>query len=172
MLSKHASSALEPILNARSGRDQLPERFTRVVNLLLFFLLLSASLVKVSGPLSTGVNEESLQSRMPVAAFTFLKRRRPPAPIFNSYNWGGYVLWDLYPRYRSFVDGRTDLFDDEILEDYLRAWRADEGWQQVLDAWNIQTVLIEPEAPLSDVLQRNGWQRIYSDDQATVLTRG
>jgi hypothetical protein len=43
--------------------------------------------------------------------------------MFNSYNWGGYLLWEL-PEYPVFIDGRTDLYDDELVEEWLRVVRA------------------------------------------------
>jgi hypothetical protein len=78
-------------------------------------------------------------------------------------------VWALYPDYLSFVDGRTDLFDDEILGDYLKAWRADPGWEDVLETWDIRLALLEPGAPLVDELRDKGWLQLYADEQAVVL---
>jgi hypothetical protein len=38
-----------------------------------------------------------------------------PANLFVYYDWGGYAIWKLYPEYRVFVDGRADLYGDELL---------------------------------------------------------
>jgi hypothetical protein len=76
----------------------------------------------------------------------------------------------LYPEYLSFVDGRTDLFDDAILEEYLDVWRGNDGWQEVLSKWGIRTVLIETNSPLTRELLREGWTPVHEDDQATVFT--
>ena len=91
------------------------------------------------------------------------------ASLFNTYNWGGYIIWELYPEYLSFVDGRTDLFNDEILEDYLLAWKGLPGWELVFDTWDVEVVLIEPWAPLRFQLESQGWQIDYEDDLAIVL---
>ena len=35
--------------------------------------------------------------------------------MFNEYDWGGYLLFRLYPKYRVFIDGRVvrpDVFGD------------------------------------------------------------
>jgi hypothetical protein len=88
----------------------------------------------------------------------------------NSYNWGSYAIWALYPHYLSFVDGRTDLFDDEILQEYLRLWRADPGWEDILSRWGLKTALLEPEAPITRELLLAGWRILYEDSQAVVLS--
>jgi hypothetical protein len=89
--------------------------------------------------------------------------------LFNSYNWGGYVIWALHPDYLSFVDGRTDLFDDEILEEYLLVWTGQTGWQRVFEEWDIQVAMIEVDAPLRDSLIRDGWDLVYADEQAVLM---
>ena len=81
------------------------------------------------------------------------------------------MAWALYPDYLSFVDGRTDLFGDEILEGYIKAWRAEPGWQGYLDRWDIGVILLEPYAPLALVLKDAGWEMRYEDEMAVVLTR-
>ena len=91
--------------------------------------------------------------------------------MFNSYNWGGYVLWDLYPEYLSFVDGRTDLFQDEILDEYIRTWLAEPGWDESLEKWEIRLVMIETKSPLVNALISDDWIVKYHDEQAVILTR-
>jgi hypothetical protein len=69
-------------------------------------------------------------------AVDFLKENHPEGRLFNSYNWGGYLLWAL-PEYPVFVDGRTDLYNDEIIGQWSQVVRAEEGWQEVLARWDV-----------------------------------
>ena len=171
VLARHGHSALEPVI-ARFGRGpQIPERIARVLNLVILALLLVAAAAKVSIPLTPMTNEQALEGQVPVAAVEWIRQHHPAGPLFNSYNWGGYVLWALYPDYPSFVDGRTDLFDDEILTDYLDAWRADADWGAVIDRWGLRLALLEPDAPLVGALEDAGWVQLYADGQAVVLGR-
>ena len=169
ILARHGQSILTQALARRSPGPPLPERMTRMLNVLILALVSLLSLVKVAGPLSTEENERIIREQVPVQAAAFLREEGPPGPLFNSYNWGGYVLWSLYPKYRSFVDGRTDLFGDEILGEYLLAWRAGEGWERVLERWGIRLVLLEVDAPLATALRLSGWQELYRDPMAVVL---
>jgi len=169
VLSRHLDAFLVRWLPRRRGGQELSPRLTRPLNVILLVLIALAALIKGALPLSNPFNEETIAENMPARAVEYLRINQPEGPLFNSYNWGGYVLWSLYPEYLSFVDGRTDLFDDAILEEYLDVWRGNEGWQESLDRWGIRTVLIETDAPLARELLRAGWTAVHEDDQASVF---
>jgi hypothetical protein len=110
---------------------------------------------------------------LPAAAVSFIATHRPPAPILNHYNWGGYFIWRLYPQYRVYIDGRADLYGDAFLDDlattyYLRG----DSWQSLFEKWRIRTVVLPPDAPLVTALSAmSAWKIIYADRQAVVLTK-
>lgn len=169
VLSRHAAAALRQLRFERARGRELSPALSRTLNWILFSLVFLAAALKAIRPLSNSFNEATLRSIVPVAAGEYILERRPAGPLFNSYNWGGYVVWGLYPHYLSFVDGRTDLFGDEILEQYLLAWRADPGWEDVFERWGIHLALIEVRAPLARALEAAGWESVYHDDLAVVL---
>ncbi len=170
VLSRHLDAILVNWLPHRTGGQELPYRLTRPLNVILLILIAFVVLIKGALPLSNRFNEETITEFMPAEAVEYLRINQPSGPLLNSYNWGGYVLWSLHPQYFSFVDGRTDLFDDAILEEYLDTWRGSDGWQEVLSKWGIRTVLIETDSPLARELLREGWTAVHEDDQATVFT--
>ncbi|MGD0976568.1 MAG: hypothetical protein ABR866_20980, partial [Candidatus Korobacteraceae bacterium] len=51
----------------------------------------------------------------PQKAIALLRAGDYPRRIFVYYDWGGYAIWKLYPEYRVFVDGRADLYGDDLL---------------------------------------------------------
>jgi hypothetical protein len=171
ILARHAGSALAPLVARIGSGPKVPARLAGAMNVVILVLALLAAAAKVIIPLDPQTNEQALADRLPVEAVTAIARQGPPGPLFNSYNWGGYVLWALYPDYPSFVDGRTDLFDDAILEDYLLIWRALPGWEAELDRWDIHLVLVEPDAPLARALETAGWRQLHLDEQAIVMAR-
>ena len=172
VLARHADSAISRIPWPSIGGGELPENRARLINLALFGILLLPAMLKLAIPLSRQENEQAIEKLFPAAAVEYLRTSEVPGPIFNTYNWGAYVIWALYPQYMSFVDGRTDLFNDEVLETYLLAWRGERGWDAVLDQWDIMTVIIEPDAPLGIRLESSAnWSQVYSDAQAVIFTR-
>ncbi|MCK4693381.1 MAG: hypothetical protein KAT23_07105, partial [Anaerolineales bacterium] len=172
VVARHGYAAVKPLLKNMTTGPQLPERRAQGINIVLFSIVTIAALIKISVPLSDQVNQEAIANQVPVEAIDYLRHQPSLGNLFNSYNWGGYVIWELYPKYLSFVDGRTDLFNDEILEAYLATWRAEPGWEDMIDRWDIRLVLLEPYAPVVRVLQDSGWEQLYADDQAVVLGQG
>ena len=146
-------------------------RLFTVLNWVLLGLVMLAALVKISQPLSPAVNEEAQAKTLPVEAAAFLKQEQPAGPIFNSYNWGGYLIWEL-PEYPVFVDGRTDLYDDAFLREYLSLVFAQGNWEETLDKYGIKLVLIEPQSMMGQLLvERPGWEQVYQDEMAAIFIR-
>lgn len=169
VLARHLEDVLQPIRARMKGERQVPENIARLLNLVILVVVAFGALVRVATQLPRSVNQAAIAETMPVGAVDFIQDHTPPGPLFNSYNWGGYVLWRLYPDYPSFVDGRTDLFNDELLTSYLAAWSGEDEWRGLFEKWGIRLVLIEPDAPLASVLKANGWKVLYQDPLAVVL---
>ncbi len=177
VIIRHANLALEGWSERMGWKERLTVRvrpqgrlFT-ALNWALLGLLCLAAVVKISQPISPTVNEEAQAESLPVEAVSFLQQEQPPGPIFNSYNWGGYLIWRL-PDYPVYVDGRTDLYDDAFLREYLSIIHAQEGWEAALDNYGINLVLIETQSMIGRLLiERPGWEQVYQDEMATVFVR-
>lgn len=140
------------------------------LNWLLLGVLSLAVLAKLSLVLPAAANEEVFRKGMPVAAVELIQQKAPPGNLFNSYNWGGYLLWML-PEYPVFLDGRTDLYNDEVIGQWLQVARAEDGWQQVLERWQVRLILLERTMPVIQHLEDQGWQKLYEDDIAVIYVR-
>ncbi len=142
-----------------------------LLNWLLLIVILGAGIGKIVYALQPARIDAARRDTMPVEAVAYLQERHLPGPIFNSYNWGGYLIWTArdYPVY---VDGRTDLYGDDLLGIYLSTALAQEGWEANLDAAGINSVLIERTSPLAGVLALSeGWERVYQDNLAVIFVR-
>jgi hypothetical protein len=114
---------------------------------------------------------ESEMQHFPAHAVAFLQSHPPAGRIFNHYDWGGYLIWKLYPSTRVFIDGRADLYGEPLLDQFARAYQLKGAWQQTLQGWNIDTVLLPPDSALAAGLRASpGWTVSYEDSQAVVLT--
>jgi hypothetical protein len=168
--ARHAWAVLGLLRLKRSFHSKpVPAGVARIVNLTLLALLATAAGAKMIEPLSAARNEQAVREQQPLDALAHLKAAQPIGPLFNSYTWGGYLIWDVWPDYLTFVDGRTDLFEDQVLSEYLTVWNAGEGWEQILRAYGIRLALIEPQAPVVDGMKDAGWRVLYSDRQAVLL---
>jgi hypothetical protein len=116
--------------------------------------------------------DDSETRNFPSAAASFLATRHVPMPLFNHYDWGGYLIWRLYPNYRVWVDGRTDLYGDAFLERFLRVYWALPGWQEQLENDGIRSVIVPSFSPLAHALFSSPrWQTLYNDQQAVIFSR-
>jgi hypothetical protein len=169
VVARHTASGLEAFAAGR--RTSAPLRLGGTINAVLGVVLIGVLLVWAAAQLGARRTSDHLDSLVPVAAVKAIESHRPPGNLLNDYNWGAYVLWELYPAYPSFVDGRTDVFPPKVFEDYLALWSASPGWQDLIDSYNIGTVLLPPSAPIVETLVQTGWDPIYQDGRAVVLAR-
>lgn len=65
--------------------------------------------------------------------------------IFNSYRFGGYLLYELYPDHRAFIDGRPYVYSDALFQDYRMVINAGTDWMSVLDKYEINTLFLAYE---------------------------
>ena len=108
----------------------------------------------------------------PKAAVDWIAENQPEGNLFNSYNWGGYIIWRLYPQYPVYIDGRADVYGDKFLYAYMDVYRARPGWEQALDTQAVRLVLVEPESGLAGLLrQSSGWKIVYEDQLSVVFER-
>lgn len=179
-LSRHVNAFLT---SARAGERNRP-RYLDIaieprarplfgaVNLWLLILLTALATFKVRMSLNPAADEEAQRRYLPVQAVAWIREHRPPGEIFNPYNWGGYLIWELWPDYRVFVDGRTDLYGDALLAEYLEIQRGEPGWETKLARYNVNLVLTYPDDALSARLECDrGWKLVYRDDMAVIWQR-
>ena len=79
------------------------------------------------------------------------------------------MLWNL-PEYPVFIDGRTDLYDDEIIDEWIKVVKGEAGWEATLDRWDVKIILIEPGMRVTSLLE-DGWEKKYEDEMAQVWVR-
>ncbi|MBM3144540.1 MAG: hypothetical protein FJ010_06115 [Chloroflexi bacterium] len=175
VLTRHAAPWLQEAgerLGIR-GFAQPPVRTSQrqsILNWILLVALILAVGVKSSLVIPRSASEAYFEETLPVSAVVFLREEWPEGRLFNSYNWGGYLTWAL-PEYPVFVDGRTDLYGDELIGQWVQVVQAEEGWQEVLDEWDVGVILLEPFRPVVDELAEEGWDLLYKDDIAVVYGR-
>ncbi len=173
VLARHADGVLGGAAQALgvrwSPRVRVPRGLSILNGILLGIVALAAG-VKAASIYPVSVNEVEFANFLPVEAVEFIRESQPEGRLFNSYNWGAYLLWAL-PEYPVFVDGRTDLYNDEVIGQWFQAARAEPGWEAVLEEWGVNLVLIEPGLPLARALEEADWEELYRDDVAVVYGR-
>ena len=171
ILALHLDSFLaDQHVALNTGRVQARGVFL-AANWLLLALIVFGVGLRMAVELSPARLDKARRDLLPVDAVAYLEREHPAGPLFNSYNWGGYLIWQARD-YPVFVDGRTDLYDDVFIRDYLATYTAQPGWSDRLDKAGINSVLVETASPLAQVLAISpGWTKAYADQLAVVYVR-
>jgi hypothetical protein len=133
-----------------------------------FAVFATAIVVRFVGP--AGDVDAANAAKFPVRAAAVVREREPPGPLFNPFDWGGYLIWAL-PDHPVAIDGRTNLYGDARLRRSFATWAAD-GWETDPDLAASNLVIGPPDSPLVVALKaRPGWAVVYADRTAAVLSR-
>jgi hypothetical protein len=137
-------------------------RGQHVLNLLIFGILALAGISKLVYATYPALVNAYTTRDYPAGAVAWIKQNKPEGNLFNAYNWGGFLTWNL-PSYPVFIDGRVDSYRDEMLGQWVSVVDADPGWQNILDQWGVHLVLLEPDRPLVKELPGAGWHLLFQD---------
>jgi len=174
VLTRYAVPVIEEMRKKLKWEDRATsERTSRlqsVLNVLIVLILGAIALVRAWMIYPEAVNEADIALEAPVAAVEYIREHQPTGRLFNSYNWGGYLIWNLRDH-PVFVDGRTDLYSDDLLSEWLNTVSAADGWQETLEKWNIGLILIEPSWALAKILPTEGWQLLYEDEHSVLYSK-
>ncbi|MGL4423572.1 MAG: hypothetical protein ACRCZF_23145, partial [Gemmataceae bacterium] len=109
--------------------------------------------------------------KFPVAAVNWLNQHLPRGPIFNDFDWGGYLTWHLRP-YPVSIDGRANLYGDERLFQSFRSWNEPGAAAADPDFVSANIVLARADTALAAELRQNPeWTVAFEDATAIVFTR-
>jgi hypothetical protein len=107
----------------------------------------------------------------PVAAADWLAAHPQSGNMLNEFNWGGYLLFRLWPSQKVFLDSQTDFYGEEMIREYEQTVTG-KDWETTLDRYAVDWVIIQPNSGLAQRLRSTeNWQILFEDDAAIVLRR-
>ena len=109
-------------------------------------------------------------SFFPVDAVRWLESHPQQGNMFNNLDWGGYLALHLWPNQRIFVDSMADT-SGELTMQYEQVVMLYDGWNNVLEKYQVEWAILSGRSPLSTALQNEGWQILYEDKIAVILRR-
>ena len=120
-------------------------------------------------PRREDVLEAEIAKYYPLHAADFIRDHRLPAPLFNPYQWGGFLTWYL-PEYPVAIDSRRGLYPDQEEVDYFKAMKADIPYQAFPPVRLARTLLFDKVGVLGEALKGlPGFQLAYEDNMSIVL---
>jgi hypothetical protein len=110
------------------------------------------------------------KSIAPEEAIDFVKRTHITGNVFNSYDFGGYLIFSGIP---TFIDGRG-VAGDDFLREYSETIRLGDINKafQTLDDYRISWIILRPSEPLAKAIAPSElWDKVYSDEYSVVFVR-
>jgi hypothetical protein len=160
-LGRSVSPILARLARPRTGRLGA---LNAILIALLVVIGLGVALLRVSPPAQAAEIARSL----PVGAVEWMNANDPGERIFNRYEWGGYI-GQKRPDHLIFMDGRADVYGDELLQMYVSVIGVQGDPQVVFDRYAIDHAVFPPYTPLADWFDASdAWERAYADETAVV----
>jgi len=124
---------------------------------------------------NTGFNtrdlDRAISRHYPVDAANFVRRYSFSGPLYNSLGWGGFLIWYL-PQYPVAIDGRNDLYGDELDLLTYDSFKGEESYKSDPYLNEAGLVLLPRDAPLANLLTIDPrFRRVYEDRLADVFVR-
>lgn len=119
------------------------------------------------------INDRYRRNRIvPVMATDFIKQAGIDGRMFNSYRYGGYLLYRLYPQQRVFIDARADMYDSRIHADYKTIFFARPKWRSLVEHYRIDYFVFERNTPIAKVLSKDkDFSIVYRDSHNIIALR-
>lgn len=167
-------------------QQRLPARLPRWLGLLLPATLsvLVIALTAIRGIyLPGGYRRPGLgvePGLFPTQAARFVAHNLTQGQVFNTMEFGGWLIWDWFPLRRVFIDGRLDVYGRGLFDSYAEALWSGPAFCSVVEKHNITCFLLSRPPDLTDrtrsylgrTLALNpNWRLVYFDDLALVYFR-
>jgi len=154
----------------------IPARHYAFVNALLAFA--AFALVGIHSPWiqSRFYGKSLIDPQTPVGAMNYIEHESLTGNILHPQIYGDYLIWRLWPKQRSFFDGRVHLFGEAFVRDYQRMLD-DPCRQDLLEKYQIRYMLLskEEDGRGNGVVQiaRSSqlWMKVYEDSNSIMFER-
>ena len=117
---------------------------------------------------------ERLLAFAPAGITNELKRTLQPGDrVFDAQEWGSWFELAL-PDNPVLVDSRWEVVPEDVWRRYGGVSNGQEGWQSVLDAWNVRVVVAardQQQGLIPRIAGDPGWRLLYKDDDGLIFIR-
>jgi hypothetical protein len=109
-------------------------------------------------------------------AADFLRKNPVPGKMFNFFDIGGFLDWQLYPGALTYIDGRT--YNPQVFQEHQVVTGGGAGWQGIIDKYGINYFVLKTMdssgmiLPIIPVLANDpNWALVFSDGLFVIFVR-
>lgn len=120
------------------------------------------------------VNNHKLQAQvaetLPAGAVAAIRAHGYTGPVYDDYNWGGYLMWAL--RMPVTMDGRASFYGDRRITQSVLTWSGARDWASDPNLKTAGIVVGPVNQALTQLLRTDPrFQLVYQDKLAAVFIR-
>ena len=116
------------------------------------------------------------EHKFSLAPAEFLRTNPVPGNMFNFFDIGGFLDWQLYPKALTFIDGRT--YNTAVFMEHQTVTAALPGWEKILDKYRVSYIVTKAvdsagmTLPIIPTLANNpNWSLVFADGLFVVFVR-
>lgn len=178
--------AAAPILTEWAGKTisfishwmKVEEAFVKIEESLLGFLWPILVVVLATGffvyhNMKTRISFYQFDPQVfPIQATDWIQSHPISGNMFNDFNWGGYLLYRLWPDQRVFVDSQSDFYGEAFLRQYSNIDSGAPNWDVELTQYNVNWIIVPRDAGLASIASESmDWKIVYQDPVAIIFER-
>ncbi len=108
----------------------------------------------------------------PTKAIQFIKEKNITGNMYNDYGFGPFILFNLYPEYKVFIDTRAEVYGEKMIKDYYYIRYALENWEKLAENYDISFFIIQHEQEIENALYTSeNWKLVYYDEIASIYVK-
>jgi hypothetical protein len=135
------------------------------------FATIVAALAVLAGFRVFQVNQAALDAQiaktLPVAAVHAIQANGYAGPLYNDFDWGGYLIWTL--RMPVSIDGRAAFYGDQVINRSVATWNAEPDWASDRELVSAGLVVGPVKAPLTQILRMDPHFKLVFEDKTAAV---
>lgn len=145
-----------------------PFRFA-VIAVVSVYLLSGPVLEQIESPYLT----KTISSHYPWDIVSFIKKNRINARLLNSYAFGGFLDFYLYPQCQVFIDGRTPtVFPPDFFWLSRQISRDRGALKKTLSDYNVEgALMLSDDAVIGILSELKGWSLVDTGENAVLFLK-
>ncbi len=109
----------------------------------------------------------------------FFKENDLKGPIFNNYDIGGYLIFQLFPQEKVFVDNRPEAYPVSFFENlYIPIQQDEYKWQKAVNEYQFNTIIFSyhdatpwGQAFLISRIKDQQWRPVFINDRVIIFVK-
>lgn len=111
----------------------------------------------------------------PVGAAEFIDQHNLKGLVFSDYFISSYLLWKLYPEFRSYIDLRDlDVFPASFFDQYFELYNDPGKFGKLITKYNFNYIVISTsqlQGLVQQLYWRDGYNMVYADPVSVIFLK-